>query len=73
VNWDEPPVVPEPHVPERLRRLPNVVLAPHNGGATEEARAIQVGNQARNIVAHIRGEYVPPSITPEDVTRAAGA
>lgn len=41
VFWNEPPVVHNAFVPERLRRLDNVVLAPHNGGATYDSRGRQ--------------------------------
>lgn len=34
VYWNEPPVPYDPPVPIELRKLDNVILAPHNGGAT---------------------------------------
>jgi glyoxylate reductase len=51
---DEPPVVHEPFVPLALRKLDNVVLTPHNGGATWESRTRQVVAIARALEAHIR-------------------
>jgi lactate dehydrogenase-like 2-hydroxyacid dehydrogenase len=54
VYWNEPPVVHDPDVPEVLRRLPNVVLAPHNGGATWDSRSLQVTHIAQSIVDAIR-------------------
>jgi glyoxylate reductase len=55
-------VTHDPFVPVALRKLDNVVLAPHNGGATWESRGEQTIAIARNTVAHIRGEYVGPLI-----------
>jgi glyoxylate reductase len=60
VFWNEPPVSHDPFVPLALRKLDNVILAPHNGGATWDSRGAQTSAIARNIVAHIRGEYVAP-------------
>jgi glyoxylate reductase len=60
VFWNEPPVSHDPFVPHALRKLDNVVLAPHNGGATWDSRGAQTSAIARNIVAHIKGEYVTP-------------
>ena len=54
VYWNEPPVVHDPDVPEVLRRLPNVVLAPHNGGATWASRSLQVTHIAQSIIDAIR-------------------
>ena len=48
--------VHEPHVPERLRGLPNVVLTPHIGSATEETRAAMTRIVVDNILAVARGE-----------------
>jgi lactate dehydrogenase-like 2-hydroxyacid dehydrogenase len=53
VYWNEPPVVHDPDVPEALRRLPNVVLAPHNGGATWDSRSLQVTHIAQSIIDEI--------------------
>jgi phosphoglycerate dehydrogenase-like enzyme len=53
VFWDEPPVVHEPLVPLALRKLDNVVLTPHNGGATWESRTRQVTGIARALRQHI--------------------
>ena len=60
VFWNEPPVSHDPFVPVALRKLDNVVLAPHNGGATWDSRGAQTSAIARNIVAHIKGGYVTP-------------
>jgi len=53
--------VHEPHVPERLRGLPNVVLTPHLGSATVETRAAMTRIVVDNILAADRGE---PLLTP---------
>jgi glyoxylate reductase len=53
VYWHEPPVVHDPFVPLELRRMDNVVLAPHNGGATWDSRTRQTLGMARALVAHI--------------------
>jgi glyoxylate reductase len=41
VFWNEPPTVHNAFIPQRLRKLDNVVLAPHNGGATYDSRGRQ--------------------------------
>jgi lactate dehydrogenase-like 2-hydroxyacid dehydrogenase len=56
VFWNEPPVTPDPSVPPELCKLDNVILAPHNGGATWDVRGEMNSRVARAIVAHIRGE-----------------
>jgi glyoxylate reductase len=53
VYWQEPPVVHEPFVPLALRQLDNVVLLPHNGGATWDSRTRQTSGIARGLVDHI--------------------
>lgn len=53
--------VHEPHVPERLRDLPNVVLTPHIASATIETRAAMTRVVVDNVLAHRRGE---PALTP---------
>ena len=60
VFYNEPPEVLESFVPHALRKMDNVVLAPHNGGATWDSRGHQTGTIAKSIVAHIRGEFVAP-------------
>jgi glyoxylate reductase len=54
VFWNEPPVVHEPFVPLALRKLDNVVLTPHNGGATWDSRTRQVVGIARALEAHLK-------------------
>lgn len=49
----------EPHVPAALRRLPNVVLAPHVGSATTATRAAMAVLAARNLVAVLAGREPP--------------
>jgi glyoxylate reductase len=53
--------VHEPHVPERLRDLPNVVLTPHIASATVETRAAMTRLVVDNVKAFIAGE---PLLTP---------
>ena len=48
--------VNEPHVPEALRALPNVVLTPHIGSATVETRAAMTRIVVENVLALARGE-----------------
>jgi lactate dehydrogenase-like 2-hydroxyacid dehydrogenase len=51
----------EPRVPERLMRLPNVVLSPHQGSATTKTRAAMGDLVVRNLAAHFAGD---PLLTP---------
>ena len=53
--------VHEPHVPERLLGLPNVVLTPHIASATVETRAAMTRIVVDNVLAFLRGE---PLLTP---------
>lgn len=48
--------VHEPHVPERLRGLPNVVLTPHIASATVETRAAMTKLVVDNVLAFLRGD-----------------
>ena len=67
VYWNEPPVVHDPFVPEELRKLDNVVLAPHNGGATWESRGAQTSGLANAIAAAIE----TAAVTPDALEQAA--
>jgi glyoxylate reductase len=60
VFWHEPPVTPFPWVPPAFFKMDNVVLAPHNGGATWDSRGEMTSRIAQTIVADIKGE-LPPS------------
>jgi glyoxylate reductase len=51
--------VHEPHVPERLRGLPNVVLTPHIASATVETRAAMTRVVVDNVLAFGRGDPLP--------------
>lgn len=51
----------EPHVPERLRRLDNIVLLPHLGSATTETRQAMFDLAFDNLLRGARGE---PLLTP---------
>ena len=53
--------VHEPHVPEALRCLPNVVLTPHIASATIETRSAMARVVVDNVLALARGE---PLVTP---------
>jgi len=61
----------EPHIPDALTRLDQVVLTPHVGTATVETRMNMAEDAARNIIDYFKGlkpkymvnpqVYVPPS------------
>ncbi len=51
----------EPHLPEELVKLDNVVLLPHIGSATVETRAIMGQLVIKNLLAHFNGD---PLLTP---------
>lgn len=51
----------EPNVPERLRALPQVVLTPHIGSATNQTRQAMADLAYGNLRAHFAGE---PLLTP---------
>ncbi|MGX7678537.1 NAD(P)-dependent oxidoreductase [Jatrophihabitans sp. DSM 45814] len=53
VFWAEPPVTHDPFVPTALRKLDNVVLTPHNGGATWDSRTRQTLGMADSLAAHL--------------------
>jgi lactate dehydrogenase-like 2-hydroxyacid dehydrogenase len=53
----------EPHVPAELLELPNVVLTPHLGSATRQAREAMTRIVVDNVLAFERGD---PLVTPVD-------
>ena len=54
----------EPSIPLELRELKNVVLTPHIGSATTQARNAMARMVADNILAIDQGEQ-PPNLIPE--------
>jgi lactate dehydrogenase-like 2-hydroxyacid dehydrogenase len=52
----------EPHVPERLLGLPNVVLTPHVASATIETRAAMTRVLVDNVLAFLQGRPVPNEV-----------
>jgi lactate dehydrogenase-like 2-hydroxyacid dehydrogenase len=54
----------EPHVPERLRALPHVVLTPHVGSATGQTRQAMADLAMNNLRARLAGE-APVTPVPE--------
>jgi len=52
----------EPHVPERLRAMDNVVLLPHLGSATEETRTAMGMKVVDNITAFFAGHQPPDRV-----------
>jgi glyoxylate/hydroxypyruvate/2-ketogluconate reductase len=55
----------EPRVHPALLQLPNVVLTPHIGSATEATRRRMVGRAVDNLVAALNGGTPPTPINPE--------
>lgn len=60
VYWNEPYIEDaepsaEPWVPEALCKLDNVILAPHNGGATWDCRGGKTAMVAEGMVSMMRG------------------
>ena len=55
----------EPAVHPALLELPNVVLLPHIGSATERTRRAMVGCAVDNLVAALTGARPPTAINPE--------
>ena len=52
----------EPHVPERLRALPNVTLLPHVGSATHETRTAMGGLTVDNLLQHLKDGTVVTAV-----------
>jgi lactate dehydrogenase-like 2-hydroxyacid dehydrogenase len=52
----------EPHVPEALRQMENVVLLPHLGSATEETRTAMGMKVVDNLTAFFEGRAVPDRV-----------
>ena len=52
----------EPRVPEALFGLPNVVLSPHQGSATERTRAAMAALVLANVEAHFAGRPLPTEV-----------
>lgn len=52
----------EPHIEESLKNLPNAVLAPHIGSATQETRDNMARLVAENIIAVLSGEQAKTPI-----------
>jgi len=52
----------EPHVPEALRRSPDVVLTPHIGSATTRTREAMADLVVRNLREHFAGRPVPTPV-----------
>jgi len=63
--WGDPTDTGVPWVPEELRKLDNVVLAPHNGGATWDVRGRKALSVARGMVRMMRGERPAALRNPE--------
>ena len=52
----------EPNVPERLRAMPHVVLAPHIGSATGQTRRAMADLAFANLMAHFAGQPLPSPV-----------
>lgn len=55
----------EPKLNPALLELPNVVLLPHIGSATERTRRAMVGRAADNLVAAVTGAAPPTALNPQ--------
>jgi glyoxylate reductase len=61
----------EPHVPQALRELENVVLVPHIGSASVATRTRMAVIAAENLVAVLRGEDTPYIVNPAVLAQGA--
>jgi hydroxypyruvate reductase 2 len=52
----------EPHVPEPLTHMENVVLQPHQGSATVETRRAMGDLMLANLAAHFQGKELPSAL-----------
>ncbi len=59
----------EPRLAEGLAALPNVVVTPHIGSATTEAREGMAVLAARNLIAMLEGTAPPTCLNPEALAR----
>jgi gluconate 2-dehydrogenase len=59
----------EPAVHPALLELPNVVLLPHIGSATEATRRRMVGTAVANLIAALTGGVPPTPVNPEVLAR----
>lgn len=64
VYWQEPPVS-EPAPNPELFDFPNVILTPHIGSATREARNAMTMAVVENLRAMVRGDRPPNLVNPE--------
>ena len=55
----------EPKVDAALKKMPNVVLAPHLGSATVEVREVMANIVVDNILAFLDGKAPPNCVNPE--------
>jgi glyoxylate reductase len=63
----------EPKVSAELRKMPNVVLAPHLGSATVEVREEMASIVVDNVLAFLAGQQLPNCVNPEVLTRIANS
>jgi glyoxylate reductase len=61
----------EPHVPQTLQELENVVLVPHIGSASVATRTRMAVMAAENLVAVLRGASTPHVVNPAAMTQGA--
>ena len=55
----------EPNIPEKLKKLYNVILMPHSASATFSSRSGMAVLAAKNMIAGLKGEKPPNCINPE--------
>jgi phosphoglycerate dehydrogenase-like enzyme len=65
VYWHEPPWTTDPWVPVELRKLDNVILTPHTGDATWDARGFKAASVAKSLVQIMKGERPEGLLNPE--------
>ncbi len=61
----------EPKIPHGLKELPNVVLAPHVGSATMDARGDMARMAVENMLAGLQGKLPPNCVNPEAYRKKA--